>query len=205
MHWNRAYICNRLSEIAYQRMKPDLPWLTRDATSALGSLLNHTDVGLEFGSGRSTVWFARRLALLTSVEHSPLWHAKVSQMIQDQKITNIDYRLRTAVGFEDPVSSDNYLDVLAEFADASLDFVLVDGVQRAHCAKAAIPKVRSGGLLVVDNANWFLPSDSDSPSSRTIAQGPRGPEWREVHERLSDWRRLWTTNGVSDTTIFFKP
>jgi hypothetical protein len=29
--------------------------------------------------------------------------------------------------------------------------------------------------------------------------------WPDVYDRIHLWRRLWLSNGVRDTAIFFKP
>ena len=34
--------------------------------------------------------------------------------------------------------------------------------------------------MIIDNANWFLPSHSYSPNSRIPALGPEGLGWAEV-------------------------
>jgi hypothetical protein len=47
-------------------MHPDVPWLTRQAVEILEDWLKPGYVGLEWGSGRSTLWFARRVSHLTS-------------------------------------------------------------------------------------------------------------------------------------------
>jgi predicted O-methyltransferase YrrM len=100
-----------------------------------------------------------------------------------------------------------YARAIEPFEGGALDFVLVDGIRREECARAALSKIAPGGLLVIDNANWFLPSRSRSPNSRR----PRGadahasPIWREVAEALEGWRRIWTSNGVTDTAIWIRP
>ena len=76
-------------EILYQRRHPDHPWLTKSANSILSSYLKDSDIGLEFGSGRSTLWFAQRVSALTSVEHDPLWYSKVSEMLKGNGISNV--------------------------------------------------------------------------------------------------------------------
>ena len=98
-----------------------------------------------------------------------------------------------------------YVKVTDTFDPNSLDFCLVDGVLRDFCALRSIDKLRPGGLLVIDNVNWYLPSGSYSPNSRTFTQGPVSPVWKDVEQRLSDWRRIWSSSGVTDTAIFFKP
>ena len=204
-HWTPRYVGARLQEMAYARLEPDKPWLTRQANLALESLLMPTDNGLEFGSGRSTIWFAQRLASLTSVEHDRDWHDQVAKKIATSNVSNVTYVLRPAGVDESRLPADPYVAIASTFADASLDFVLVDGAQRGLCAEASIPKIRSGGLLVVDNVNWYLPSASLAPNSRSLADGPRDDTWRRVDTAIRSWRRLWTTNHVSDTGIFFKP
>jgi len=70
-----------------------MPWFTQRANSLLPTLLKKPDVGLEFGSGRSTFWFARRVAALTSVEHNAFWHKKVSKTLKEQGLSNVQYLL----------------------------------------------------------------------------------------------------------------
>ena len=74
-HLTPRYIWNRTALIVYERANPGQPWLTPDMIKILDSWLCPADVGLEFGSGRSTSWFAARVKHLTSVEHNPEWYS----------------------------------------------------------------------------------------------------------------------------------
>ena len=98
-----------------------------------------------------------------------------------------------------------YVKIVDNFTDFSLDFVLVDGILWAHCAFAALQKIRPGGILTIDNANRYFPSNSVSPGSRKPTQGPASEEQAIVTKRLEDWRCIWTTNGVTDTALYLKP
>ena len=49
-----------------------------------------------------------------------------------------------------------YVHEFDRFADRSLDFVLIDGMYRGHCAIRAMSKVKPGGLIVIDNAIGFF-------------------------------------------------
>jgi predicted O-methyltransferase YrrM len=91
-----------------------------------------------------------------------------------------------------------------QLTDQSLDFVLVDGVYRNHCALRCVPKVKPGGLVVIDNVNWFLPGKTQASSSRTMNDGPLDSVWQGFPDLTRGWRRIWTTNGVWDTLIMFK-
>ena len=68
-----------------------------------------------------------------------------------------------------------------------------------------IEKIRPGGVLIIDNINRYLPSRSYSPESRSPAEGPKGAVWKDVADRMSGWRYIWTTSGIGDTALFFKP
>jgi len=204
-HWTPRYIVARTRDQLYSRRNPDAPWLTPRATELLTTLLLPTDVGVEFGSGRSTAWLGSRVRHLTSVEHDEEWYAVVGARLKRQGVDNVDYLFAPKDVPSTRGGESEYAGVLRHFAAESLDFVLVDGVYRDACARAALDRLRPGGLLVVDNVERFLPSTSRAPGARRPVQGPAGPVWSEVADALTLWRRIWTTCGVWDTAIFVKP
>ncbi len=204
-HITPRYIVDRLGVIFYEKTHPDHPWLTRTANTVLNSWLKKTDVGLEFGSGRSTVWFAKRVGKLTSVEHHDQWTVKVREMLVTNKLTNVDHQLHVMDRPEDNAADASYVKAIDQFADNSLDFCLDDGVYRNYCALHVLDKLRPGGLLVVDNVNWYLPSNTRSPASRSLKDGPVDGVWKEVEQKIANWRRIWTSSGQTDTAIFIKP
>lgn len=118
---------------------PDRPWLTFDAVVRLDGLIRSDWRMVEFGSGMSTLWFAERVASLHSIEHDPAWYATVAARLP----AGVRYDLR---------GPSSYCD-LADHPDGSLDLVVVDGIQRAECVRAAIPKLRPGGWLYLDNTD----------------------------------------------------
>ena len=216
-HWTPAYLFNRLRQRLYQRTHPDLPWLTPEAVRILSEVLRSTDVGLEFGSGRSTLWFAQRVAFLTTVEHNPEWHRRVSVQARRMGLTNLACLL---IPREHPAagplpcplpegagraSDPMYARAAERFADGSLDFILVDGIFRDVCANAALGKLSCGGLFILDDAHRYLPSESRSPYARSLEEGPASPAWAQFLDAVHAWHFQWTSNGVSDTVIFYKP
>ena len=50
---------------------------------------------LEFGSGRSGIWFSQRVQNLTSVEHDLDWYQSVKDKLEKENVTNINLRLIT--------------------------------------------------------------------------------------------------------------
>jgi hypothetical protein len=197
-HWRPSYVRDRLAESWFRQRNPDAPWLTRDATAILDSWLRRTDVGIEWGSGRSTRWIGKRIARLTSLEHNADWYARVRRDLPP----SVELRLYPDTPQHDPACA--YVRVTEEVPDLSLDLALVDGVTelRDACARSVIPKLKPGALLVVDNANWFIPHPSRSPGT---AVQPASPLWRTLAETLADWRCIWTSNGVTDTALWVKP
>lgn len=206
-HWTPRYLVNRIIEKIYRRRHPDSPWLAPLANSLLEGYLKKTDVGLESGSGRSTIWFARRVSSLISVEHNRAWFARVSQMIEEENIGNVSYHL-----FEENVENDgdgdensHYVQVAKNLPDNSINFALVDGIHRSAFANVVLSKIQPGGMLIVDNVERFLPSNSISPEARGPNRGPASPQWTKFKDSVRNWRCIWASNGIYDTAIFFKP
>lgn len=197
-HWNRKYIANRIAHKWYQRTHRDVPWLTRTCVEFLDSWLKPTDSGLEFGSGRSTRWFLDRVAKLVSVENNERWHQVVSDDCRSA-IEEGRLDLRFLVG------RDEYLGLIDEIDDDSLDFCLIDGNFRDECAENVIQKIRPGGIIIIDDINLYIPYvESVSPNSRTREMGVAEGRWSVVASNPRVHRHYITTDGVSDTGILFK-
>jgi predicted O-methyltransferase YrrM len=204
-HLTPRYVLNKLRYLANLRRYPDAPWLTRQANEMLASLIQPTDVGLEFGSGRSTLWLARRALRLTSVEHDQTWHAAVSGQLATHNVSNVEYLFRAQNADEEHGDSSGYVRVVDALPRESLDFVLVDGIYRADCVNAVLGRLAPGGLLILDDAQRYLPSNSFSPQARRLQDGPASRKWATFLEAVRGWRTIWTSSGVSDTAIWFKP
>jgi hypothetical protein len=210
-HWTPTYVKDRLLQQFDLWAHPTHPWLTRDAVRLLEQLLRPADVGFEWGSGRSTVWLSERVARLTSVEHDHAWFDLVSARLAARGFTNVDYQHHPVGAPEEADESSAcapYVRAVDAVADAALDFALVDGWFRAACCLGVLTKLRAGGLLILDNANRYLPPPAGldrAPASRPRAQGPRGRLWSTFQEGVISWRRIWTLDGVTNTLILFKP
>jgi SAM-dependent methyltransferase len=204
-HVTLRYVVARSKELLYQRRNGDLPWLTESANRFLDTYLLSSDVGLEFGSGRSTLWLASRVSRLVSVEHDEDWHRQITQALAQRQVLNVDYRY-LAGDVNDMAVMDAAICAITDgFPSGRFDFVLVDGVCRDLCAREALRLLRPGGMLVIDNVNRHLPSTSVSPGSRSYEMGPDGPLWVEIARTIKSWRHYWTSSGVTDTAFYFKP
>lgn len=205
-HLTPHYIWDRSMEKIYRASHPGLPWLAPQTVEFLSMYLQPTDIGLEFGAGRSTLWFSKRVDHLTSVEHNPVWVEKVHQALENANITNVSliHAPKSAADLPGGENSE-YVHSVDQFTPESLDFVLVDGIYRGQCARRVLSLIKSHGILIIDNVNHSLPSNSRAPNSRSITAGPQNADWEIVWKEIGSWRRFWAGNGVSDTAIFFKP
>jgi hypothetical protein len=128
----------RLSVDAQQN---PLPWYTYPAIEFLRQF-DYADARVfEWGSGYSSLYWADRACSVISVDRSPDWHSKIAQMAQD----NLDLRLLT----EDP----HYYRAIEE--EGLFDVIAIDGDRRADCAASALPRLKPGGIIILDNSDWY--------------------------------------------------
>ena len=122
---------------------PLVPWISYNALERIEQALHGDANVLEFGSGLSTIWFARRCAFLHSIEHNEDWHRKVTKLLEREGLTNVRYDLK---------GEEEYTDI-GDFEAPFFDFCLVDGARRLHCVERAIPLIKPGGILYLDNSD----------------------------------------------------
>ncbi len=154
-------LARRLAGEVYRKFRPDEPWISLKAVKYCEKNLSKDHLALEWGSGRSTIWFAKRVGKIVSVEDKKSWFDYVDSKMKELKLNNVDYRY---IDLDHPIDepakmfydvTPKYVAIAEEFSDESLDFVVVDGHYRQACIQAVIPKLKKGGLLLVDNSNWM--------------------------------------------------
>ena len=165
---------------------PERPWIV---PAAIGWLRRHVRSDwsvLELGSGRSTIWFARRAGRVVSFEDNGFWFNWTRERLAEK---GLDADLRLAAVERLPAE-------VAAFEDGSFDLIVVDflespEVTRIDALRPACQKVRPGGRLLLD--------DSDRPG------------YGEAYELLEGWRERRFV-GVKDewseaceTAIFRRP
>jgi predicted O-methyltransferase YrrM len=125
----------------------------------------------EYGTGGSTIFFAKRVKQVISVEHDETWFQMVRHAVSKQLLDNCTINLELPVPHQDNrqfglvevkygstnvtyegLSFENYVRNIAYYPEQYFDIVLVDGRARSACVEAALPKIKSGGLMILDNA-----------------------------------------------------
>lgn len=132
------------------KRRPKVPWISYRAISEIEKLMRPDWKVVEFGSGSSTAWLAKRCGFLYSIENNEGWYRMISQELAKGKISNVRYELRSDSDYSDLSNVDDY----------SLDFALVDGWNRADCMRQVIKKIKKGGVIYLDNSDKYA-KDSD--------------------------------------------
>ncbi len=136
-----------------------VPTISYRARKAIASLLDEESRVVEFGSGMSTPWLARRCRFLLSIEDDPRWFGEVQALLAARGLTNVRLEMR------DP---ETYA-ALAGYPDAHFDFALVDGTDRAGCLRSVLPKLRPGGWIYLDNTDKDMTlADGDSRRAEAL-------------------------------------
>ena len=182
-------------------LNPTYPWLNKGAVDWLNRHLKPGMRGFEWGSGRSTLYFADRIAELVSLEHKKKWYRRVQKQLAQRGHTGITHLLLEpdtrgeaytrpalwAVINDTPLKPEYsaYFDHILSYPDHSFDFLLVDGRARVECVLNGRDKVKPGGFIVLDNSEW--------------------PKYTPIFEVLRNWKETSYENGVWRTTIFEHP
>jgi hypothetical protein len=146
----------------------DQPWIVFKAKELLDAILKDDMTVWEYGSGSSTLYFARRVKQVYSIENDKEWFAHLSAQIEAQQVKNVSYALveanevtgreLDALYFSKSTLNDggyfeSYAKSIDAIPDGSLSIALVDGRARGACIAHAIPKIKTGGYLIVDNSD----------------------------------------------------
>ena len=143
-----------------------LPWITFRAIDWLEAYLKPDMHVFEYGAGGSTLYFAKRVRHVVSVEHDEGFHGLVSGILSRRAIGNCELLLHKA----EPCGKDDddfasyqekykgwcfgtYVKAIDAYPDRSFDLVLVDGRARMACVRRALPKLKPGGALMLDNSD----------------------------------------------------
>ena len=190
-HWAKAWRLFKIVNFDYGHLrsvaveKPldsagdPFPWYTYPAIEYLKQLDFSDKTVFEYGSGHSTLFWGSRAATVCSVEHNAQWYELVRA------------RLPGNCSIMHEPTSDAYAAAIGQF-DQQFDVIVIDGLvpgrTRLKCARAAVPLLRDGGMIILDNSDWL-------PES---AHQLRGAGLIEV-----DMTGFAPINDYTSTTSFF--
>lgn len=120
-----------------------LPWLSMPAIALLEARAPSGLSVLEYGSGNSTLWWARRAARVVAVEHDAAFHARLAPRLPEN-----------AVSLLVPDSPDGVYEQAPARYGRVFDVIVIDGARRIECAQACLPLLKEAGVIIYDNADW---------------------------------------------------
>lgn len=169
-----------------ERLKGSKPWFVMGAITYLeDEFLEDFNRPLKFrsfewGSGGSTLWLSQRTKSVVSLEHNLEWLEKTQAEVRKYGIKNAALIHRKL--------DNGYVEHIDGFPNEHFDIILIDGRKRSDCLRHAIPKLKCGGALVLDD------------SERA--------EYQEAMKILNHWLRMDWDSGYTEgwsTTVWRKP
>lgn len=125
----------------------ELPWITKEAVVKLDEELDDSDNVLEFGSGGSTIFFAKRCARVTSIETSSEWLVKTRAKLTEQGLENVKLILK--------FDENTVVESVWEYGARNITVVSIDtqgGIDRSRILrtvlKRTLPNLR---MIILDN------------------------------------------------------
>jgi len=162
------------------------PWLTEGSINFLEKFLKKTKNAkiLEFGMGSSTVWLLNRCSYLVSIEHNKEWFNAIKEKISQNKSLTMILRESKQIGDTDLLEI-SYADEAQKFSNNFFDVVLIDGRNRVECFIESEPKLKEGGLMMLDNSERI--------------------EYKQIHEAYKEKPSVHFIQNRPDIEGFYQP
>ena len=174
-----------------------IPWINFPAIDFLRRNLKPTDIVFEYGGGGSTLFFLDQVGKVITIEHNPEWFEQVAQKLTDGEKKRWEGHLILPQPGANPEMAEpsepdhyssadesssgfsfkNYVSSIDVYENKSLDLVLIDGRSRPSCIRHAANKVKTNGLLFLDNADrtYYLEKTVDDLKDFQLLQSISAP------------------------------
>jgi len=178
---NQAYVLGRTA------LKEGIPWITLESFHKLLEFVQPDFRVFEWGSGGSTVFWARECAEVIAIEHNKLWIPRVQKMLADRGLeADLRHIQGGSKGQKDRFRK--YANEILAEPDESFDIAYVDGEasSRGWTITNAMPKIKPGGYLLIDNSDWV---SREFPGWTKVDYIERNLDWPGQAKKF-DW---WTS------------
>lgn len=134
--WLKSIIKND----AVDKQGSPVPWIAYGCTYFLEPRLSKDFKVFEFGSGNSTLWWAKHVKQVTSVEYDKKW----MKLINNKAPENVKIVYSTLEGrdYEESIVKQK----------VKYEIIMIDGRKRVESTKTAIKSLSKDGVIVFDNA-----------------------------------------------------
>jgi len=155
----------------------ELPWWTFESINEIKLYLNKQKNVFEWGSGGSSVFLAKLVNSIISVENNPKWTELVKSTLQEKKLTNTSI-LQREINLESPDKFQN--SPYAKSLSSTFDIIVIDGEDgfgaestwsaREICFEISQNFIsEEGGIIVVDDS-WRYPKILKSTKAKNVVQ-----------------------------------
>jgi hypothetical protein len=138
MGWYRTVRLQRSIDAAG---KP-IPWWSYPFILFLQNRLGPQLKIFEYGSGNSTLWLARRVQSILSIETDPRWFARVRETLPP----NVELK------FQEYMRDGTYCRLIQSYPN-QFDVVIVDAFDRVRCAQNSVSALTPAGVIIFDDAH----------------------------------------------------
>ncbi|WP_158021321.1 class I SAM-dependent methyltransferase [Mycolicibacterium chubuense] len=188
----------RKAPLEYRR-----PWWNYNAVAFVSKRLPPKPNVFEYGGGASTLWLLDQGATTITVEDNHDWYRALLARLPE----GIDVRfIQSGEGASPDKASEQYTNAIEQERDESFDLVIVDGQGRRECVLAAAPKVKPGGMLLLDDSQY---TDHDPPQRGNLTR--LRPRYEDLPNHLVGWE-THHLRGIKpgtwlpiQTTVLIKP
>jgi hypothetical protein len=134
-----GWMASALEKRPVDKDRNPTPWFTTSCIAFLQPRLRGEFRVLEFGAGNSTLFFAKHVAYVHSIEDNPEWYQRLQSQIGQDNV-----RLELLEG-------EAYVRA-AESATEPFQIIVIDGSRRLECTRNALPHLAHDGVVILDNS-----------------------------------------------------
>ena len=142
----------------------ELPWWTFESINEIKLYLNKQKNVFEWGSGGSSIFLAKLVNSIISVENNPKWTEQVKSNLKEKKLTNASI-LQREINLESPDKFKH--SPYAKSLSSTFDIIVIDGEDefgaestwsaREICFEISQHFIsKKGGIIIVDDS-WRYP------------------------------------------------
>ncbi|MBD3269963.1 FkbM family methyltransferase [Candidatus Peregrinibacteria bacterium] len=118
-----------------------IPWLTYSFLDFISDKIGKEHVIFEYGSGNSTLYWAKLCHKLYTVEHNLEWYNKIKAEIP----SNVSLQ---HCDLSDP---DQYANTI-NMSKLQFDVIIIDGRERVRCINTSSKCLKKNGIIVLDDS-----------------------------------------------------
>jgi hypothetical protein len=120
-----------------------IPWFSYPAINFLNQYNLDGKKVFEWGSGNSSLYWASRCQCVVSVENNLRWYKKIVEKTKKIKKLKVVYAKNKT----------EYLTSIQK-GKSKFDIIVIDGYYRKEAAQLSADRVKSGGMIILDNSDW---------------------------------------------------